>query len=51
VLEDFRTPLGFDHRVWLLLPAMLAFRFGQSLFYPVSAIHFHNVVGIPLSAS
>ena len=28
---------------------MLAFRFGQGLFYPFSAIHFHNVVGIPLS--
>jgi MFS family permease len=33
----------------LLLLAMLAFRFGQGLFYPFSAIHFHNVVGIPLS--
>ena len=47
--EDFRTSLGFDRRVWLLLLAMLAFRFGQGLFYPFSAIHFHNVVGIPLS--
>jgi MFS family permease len=28
---------------------MLAFRFGQGLFYPFSTIHFHNVVGIPLS--
>jgi MFS family permease len=44
-----RTSLGFDRRVWLLLLAMLAFRFGQGLFYPFSAIHFHNVVGIPLS--
>ena len=40
---------GFDRRVWLLLFAMLAFRFGQGLFYPFSTIHFHNVVGIPLS--
>ena len=35
--------------MWLLLLGMLAFRFGQGLFYPFSAIHFHNVVGIPLS--
>ena len=35
--------------MWLLLLAMLAFRFGQGLFYPFSAIHFHNVIGIPLS--
>jgi MFS family permease len=49
VLKRFRTSLGFDRRVWLLLLAMLAFRFGQGLFYPFSAIHFHNVVGIPLS--
>jgi MFS family permease len=28
---------------------MLAFRFGQGLYYPFSTIHFHNVVGIPLS--
>jgi MFS family permease len=49
VPKDFRTSLGFDRRVWLLLLAMLAFRFGQGLFYPFSAIHFHNVVGIPLS--
>ncbi len=41
--------LGFDRRVWLLLFAMLAFRFGQGLYYPFSTIHFHNVVGIPLS--
>jgi MFS family permease len=44
-----KMPLGFDRRVWLLLLAMLAFRFGQGLFYPFSAIHFYNVVGIPLS--
>jgi MFS family permease len=31
------------------MSAMLAFRFGQGLFYPFSTIHFHNVVGIPLS--
>jgi MFS family permease len=43
------TSLDFDRRVWLLLLGMLAFRFGQGLFYPFSAIHFHNVVGIPLS--
>ena len=41
--------LGFDRRVWLLLLAMLAFRFGQGLYFPFSTIHFHNVVGIPLS--
>src|SRR5215217_1602906 len=28
---------------------MLAFRFGQGLYFPFSTIHFHNVVGIPLS--
>src|SRR3712207_7661386 len=28
---------------------MLALRFGQGLYYPFSTIHFHNVVGIPLS--
>ena len=49
MLKRFRTSLEFDRRVWLLLLAMLAFRFGQGLFYPFSAIHFHNVVGIPLS--
>ena len=41
--------MGFDRRVWLLLLAMLAFRFGQGLYFPFSTIHFHNVVGIPLS--
>ena len=40
---------GFDRRVWLLLLAMLVFRFGQGLYYPFSAIYFHNVLGIPLS--
>ena len=40
---------GFDRRVWLLLLAMLALRFGQGLYFPFSTIHFHNVVGIPLS--
>jgi hypothetical protein len=49
VLQKFREAFGFDRRVWLLLLAMLAFRFGQGLFYPFSAIHFYNVVGIPLS--
>jgi MFS family permease len=39
----------FDRRVWLLLFAMLVFRFGQGLYYPFSAIYFHNVLGIPLS--
>jgi len=28
---------------------MLAFPFGQGLYYPFRTIHFHNVVGIPLS--
>lgn len=40
---------AFDRRVWLLLAAMLVFRFGQGLYYPFSTIYFHNVVGIPLS--
>jgi MFS family permease len=44
-----RASLEFDRRVWVLLFAMLAFRFGQGLYYPFSTIHFHNVVGIPLS--
>ena len=39
---------GFDVRVWLLLFAMLVFRFGQGLYYPFSTIYFHNVLGIPL---
>src|ERR671916_2868595 len=47
--KTVRASLAFDQRVWLLLLAMLAFRFGQGLYYPFSTIHFHNVVGIPLS--
>lgn len=39
----------FDRRVWLLLAAMLVFRFGQGLYFPFSSIYFHNVLGIPLS--
>ena len=39
----------FDRRVWLLLAAMLVFRFGQGLYFPFSTIYFHNFVGIPLS--
>jgi MFS family permease len=35
--------------VWLLLFAMLAFRFGHGLYFPFSSIYFHNVLGIPLS--
>ncbi len=38
----------FDERVWLLLFAMLVFRFGQGLYFPFSTIYFHNVLGIPL---
>src|SRR3712207_9179964 len=44
-----RSFSGFDRRVWLILVAMLALRFGQGLYFPFSTIHFHNVVGIPLS--
>lgn len=40
---------GFDRRVWVLLLAMMVFRFGQGLYFPFSSIYFHNVVGIPLS--
>jgi MFS family permease len=40
---------GFDRRVWLLVFAMLAFRFGHGLYFPFSSIYFHNVLGIPLS--
>ena len=40
---------GFDQRVWVLLAAMLVFRFGQGLYYPFSTIYFHNTLGIPLS--
>ena len=39
----------FDRRVWLLLFAMLVFRFGHGLYFPFSSIYFHNVLGIPLS--
>ncbi len=39
----------FDRRVWLLVGAMLVYRFGQGLYYPFSTIYFHNIVGIPLS--
>jgi MFS family permease len=49
VLGKLGTSFGFDRRVWLLLVAMLAFRFGQGMYFPFSTIHFHNVVGIPLS--
>jgi MFS family permease len=35
--------------VWLLVGAMLVFRFGQGFYYPFSTIYFHNIVGIPLS--
>jgi MFS family permease len=50
VLKKSGAVLGkFDRRVWLLLVAMLVFRFGQGLYYPFSTIYFHNFVGIPLS--
>ncbi|MDQ3639421.1 MAG: hypothetical protein M3426_15815, partial [Actinomycetota bacterium] len=50
VLKRAGAVLGkFDRRVWLLLVAMLVFRFGQGLYYPFSTIYFHNFVGIPLS--
>ena len=39
----------FDRRVWMLLVAMLVFRFGQGLYYPFSTIYFHDFVGISLS--
>jgi MFS family permease len=39
----------FDRRVWLLLFAMLVFRFGHGLYFPFSSIYFHNILGIPLS--
>ena len=42
------TP-DLDRRVWLLVGAMLVFRFAQGLYYPFSTIYFHNFVGIPLS--
>jgi MFS family permease len=40
---------AFDRRVWVLLFAMLAYRFGQGLFYPFSTVYFHNSVGLALS--
>ncbi len=50
VLRRMRESIvGFDRRVWFLLGAMLVFRFGQGLYYPFSAIYFHNILGIPLS--
>src|SRR5919199_2476345 len=50
VLKKASAGLGrFDRRVWLLLAAMLVFRFGQGLYYPFSTIYFHNFVGIPRS--
>ena len=49
MLSRLERSLAFDRRVWLLLLAMLAFRFGQGMYFPFSTIHFHNVVGIPLS--
>ncbi|MGH3145047.1 MAG: MFS transporter [Rubrobacter sp.] len=47
--RTIKTFGGFDRRVWLLPFGMLAVRFGHGLYFPFSAIHFHNVVGIPLS--
>src|SRR5215210_5207780 len=44
-----KTLRRFDRRVWLLLFAMLAFRFGHGLYFPFSSIYLHNVLGIPLS--
>jgi MFS family permease len=35
--------------VWLIVGAMLVFRFAQGFYYPFSTIYFHNVVGISLS--
>ena len=49
ILRVRKTFGGFDRRVWLLLFAMVAFRFGHGLYFPFSSIYFHNVVGIPLS--
>ncbi|HEX4993208.1 MAG TPA: MFS transporter [Rubrobacteraceae bacterium] len=49
MLSRFEESLRFDRRVWLLLVAMLVFRFGQGMYFPFSTIHYHNVVGIPLS--
>src|SRR5215213_8433599 len=50
VIARSRTALfRFDRKVWLLLFAMLAFRFGHGLYFPFSSIYFHNILGIPLS--
>ncbi|MBV9453596.1 MAG: MFS transporter [Rubrobacter sp.] len=46
--RHWRAP-DLDRRVWLLVGAMLGFRFAQGLYYPFSTIYFHNFVGIPLS--
>src|SRR5919202_1416712 len=48
LLKCWRTP-DLDRRVWLLVGAMLIFRFAQGFYYPFSTIYFHNFVGIPLS--
>jgi MFS family permease len=45
--RHWRAP-DLDRRVWLLVGAMLVFRFAQGLYYPFSTIYFHNFVGIPL---
>jgi hypothetical protein len=39
----------FDRRAWMLLAAMLVFRFGRGLCFPYSSIYFHNVLGGPLA--
>jgi MFS family permease len=49
ISRAIKTLQRFDRRVWLLLFAMLAFRFGHGLYFPFSSIYFHNVLGIPLS--
>ena len=49
ISRAIKTLRRFDRRVWLLLFAMLAFRFGHGLYFPFSSIYFHNVLGIPLS--
>ena len=49
ISHAIKTLRRFDRRVWLLLFAMLAFRFGHGLYFPFSSIYFHNVLGIPLS--
>ncbi len=48
ISRALKTLRRFDRRVWLLLFAMLAFRFGHGLYFPFSSIYFHNVLGIPL---